>query len=138
MQEYVAGFLFDDVGDSVALILKNRPVWQAGLFNAIGGKVEIGESAEAAMWREFVEEAGVETDWEHRFNLKGDQFVVHFFTQFSSECLKGVWSNTDETISIHSTSNLPANLIPNLKWIIPMLLDRTIQVPKTIKDIGGN
>jgi hypothetical protein len=37
--EYVVGFAFDTDG-RVALIRKNRPEWQAGRLNGIGGHVE--------------------------------------------------------------------------------------------------
>ena len=40
------------------VIKKERPVWQAGLLNAIGGHVEKGEYPVEAMQREFLEETG--------------------------------------------------------------------------------
>lgn len=55
---YVLGFAFDDVG-RVALICKNKPKWQQGLWNGIGGKIECNESTDKAMTREFHEETGV-------------------------------------------------------------------------------
>lgn len=55
---YVLGFAFDDLG-RVALICKNKPKWQAGLWNGIGGKIECNESTDKAMTREFHEETGV-------------------------------------------------------------------------------
>lgn len=139
MQEYVAGFLFDDHGTQVALIEKNRPAWQAGKFNAIGGKIEHGEHRQSAMNREFKEEAGVETHWRHRFSLvRTEVYAVHFYSSFSTHHLDLVESQEDEPIVIHSVDPLPVNLIPNLRWIIPMILDNTILIPETIYDIAGN
>ena len=44
IKEYVAGFLFSRDGSLLALILKNKPDWQKGKLNAIGGKIEDGET----------------------------------------------------------------------------------------------
>jgi 8-oxo-dGTP pyrophosphatase MutT (NUDIX family) len=51
----------------ILLIEKNRPTWQAGLFNGIGGKLEEGETAVEAMARECLEETGLAIaadDWQ--------------------------------------------------------------------------
>lgn len=55
---YVAGFLFSENLLSVALIRKEKPAWQKGCLNAIGGKIEENETPFEAMKREFTEEAG--------------------------------------------------------------------------------
>jgi hypothetical protein len=38
-QDYVVGFLFRNNLSEVALIKKDRPAWQAGHLNGIGGKL---------------------------------------------------------------------------------------------------
>jgi hypothetical protein len=53
---YVVGFVFSKDLSRVLLVLKNRPAWQDGKFNGIGGKIEGDETAFEAMNREFVEE----------------------------------------------------------------------------------
>jgi 8-oxo-dGTP diphosphatase len=58
MTEYVLGFAFDS-NEEVVLIRKNKPDWQRGLLNGVGGKIEENESSYAAMVREFHEETGV-------------------------------------------------------------------------------
>jgi len=66
IQRYVLGFMFNEEITEVALIRKNRPVWQAGHLNGIGGHVEPGEAPDIAMAREFLEETGAITslgDW---------------------------------------------------------------------------
>jgi 8-oxo-dGTP pyrophosphatase MutT (NUDIX family) len=83
---YVAGFMFDVANKQVALIRKTKPAWQAGKLNGIGGKIEDGESPEAAMVREFLEETGCNTDrddWSHFASLsedpeKGERWSVDF------------------------------------------------------------
>ena len=47
-------------GDRVLLVKKNRPAWQNGRFNLIGGKIEVGETPEQEALRELKEEAGFE------------------------------------------------------------------------------
>lgn len=58
MTHYVLGFAFDDLG-RVALIQKEKPAWQKGRWNGVGGKVEEDETPTQAMVREFHEETGV-------------------------------------------------------------------------------
>jgi 8-oxo-dGTP pyrophosphatase MutT (NUDIX family) len=126
--EYVAGLLYSDEGDRVTLIQKNRPEWQAGLYNAVGGKIEFGETAYDAMKREFIEEAGVDIDWDHRITLEGPDYKVHFFSCHNTEAMTYLRTMTDEVVEVVETYDLPENLIPNLWWIIPMMNDDTIEV----------
>jgi len=130
--EYVAGLLFSDEGDRVALILKNRPAWQAGSYNAIGGKIEPGETSFMAMKREFIEEAGVDIDWDLRITLQGPDYKVHFFSCYNSEAMTYLRTCTDEIVEVVETYNLPENVIPNLWWIVPMMNDESIE-GQTIK-----
>lgn len=66
-KQYVLGFYFDCMLREVLLINKFKPAWQAGKWNGIGGRVERGETPEAAMRREFAEEAGVEISTWRKF-----------------------------------------------------------------------
>lgn len=138
MQEYVAGLLYSDMGDRVALVKKNRPEWQAGYYNAIGGKIEPGETSQDAMRREFLEEAGVDVEWDFRFTLGNDRFKVHFYSAFSDELLLQVTTLTDEPIEVVYTSYLPHHTIQNVTWIVPLLKDHTVEVPIFFKDVAGN
>lgn len=51
--------LFDEPLQNVLLIRKNRPQWQAGKMNGVGGKVEPGETPQGAAPRELFEETGL-------------------------------------------------------------------------------
>lgn len=130
MKCYVAGFYFDKDKKHVALVHKNRPDWQAGQINAIGGKIEIGEHPTEAMAREFLEETGVTvSDWEHVVVIYGSDWKVYFLRAFGNpdKCK----SMEDEKIAVYSTADalkLP-NLISNLYWILPLALDSEIKVP---------
>ncbi len=79
--------------DAVLLGLKKVSVG-AGLWNGFGGKVEPGESIEAAAVRELAEEVGLTASSVERlgvidFSFDGtdDRFEVHFFScrEFSGE-----------------------------------------------------
>ncbi|HSI37253.1 MAG TPA: NUDIX domain-containing protein, partial [Tepidisphaeraceae bacterium] len=59
MRLYVCSFAFPPARDRVLLIRKNRPAWQAGKLNGVGGKIEPGETPRQAARREFEEETGL-------------------------------------------------------------------------------
>lgn len=125
MVEYVAGFLFSEEGSIVALVEKQKPEWQKGKLNAIGGKIEDGETPLTAMIREFDEEAGLLiADWEEVAVLQGADFTVHFFACFS-ELVIGVRTMEVEQIGVWSTTEAlkQARLMPNLRVLIPLALD---------------
>lgn len=130
---YVAGFLFSKNGESVALVEKQKPDWQKGKLNGIGGKVEEGETPAQAMQREFKEEAGLDiADWtpfcvltgnDAAYVDKGTEFEVHFFSAFDDE-VYNVKTIETEVVSYYSVDYMsPLNLIPNLKWLIPLALE---------------
>lgn len=101
-QAYVLGFMFDPSMTRVVLIRKNRPTWQAGKLNGIGGKIEPEETPSQAMVREFREETGLQTvlqDWAHTGLVTGEDYTVHCFKAVS-ERLEDVQSMTDEQVQI--------------------------------------
>lgn len=125
MKSYVLGFLFNVFGD-VALIRKNKPEWQKGKYNGVGGKIEEGETPLEAMRREFNEEAGMDIDdWIKVCCLKGwesnDEFIdweLHIFVAIVP--ILDVKSMTGEQVISFPHFRLPGNVVPNLKWLIPM------------------
>jgi 8-oxo-dGTP diphosphatase len=116
IRKYVCGFLFDGCGN-VALIEKRRPEWQKGRLNGVGGQIEKGETPLKAMVREFREEAGDEISWRQFCLVKGDGYRVYYFT---SKERAEISSKTDEKVGWYSIDKLPANVLPNLRWLIPM------------------
>lgn len=120
MTEYVAGFMFN--GYAVALVKKNRPTWQAGKYNGIGGHVEEGEMPSLAMMREFQEETGYASklgDWAKFAVLEGYDWKVHFY-QMEGD-VHSLLSMTDEEIVVVNINDITVeNSIPNLSWLIPM------------------
>lgn len=120
--EYVAGFMFSEDKKKVALIIKNRPQWQKGLMNGIGGHVETGEKPYDAMVREFEEETGVRhSDWNHFCTLQGPFGKVHFYKAIG--VLGRLKTLTDETVCVCKAWRLNG-VVPNLNWLIPMALSK--------------
>ncbi len=133
MKKYVAGFYFDANKHKVALVLKQKPPWQRDKYNAIGGKIEPGETPEAAIKREFQEETGVVfSDWKLFLELCGDSWKVYFFSGVGDpQHCRTCESEPIHVVNTLLATNLP-NLIPNLYWILPMALDANIEHPVTI------
>lgn len=131
--KYVAGFLF--VGSEVLLIKKAKPAWQKGRYNGVGGKVEEGENIYDAMRREFHEETSIvipNAAWLHDVLLYGPNWEVHFF-HTELQYKPAVTSQPDEPCEWFPYKGLPF-VIPNLNWLIPMALDKTITKPVLIQD----
>lgn len=118
---YVCGFAFHD-GD-VLLIEKQRPDWQRGKWNGVGGHIEPGESDAEAMRREFREETGADVHgWDHVATLVTDHGseVVFFRALLGSR--PSIRQTTDEEPRWWSAFSLPVT-IPNLRWLIPLALN---------------
>lgn len=123
-KRYTAAFIFNSELTKVLLIQKNRPEWQAGKLNGIGGKLELGETIQEGISREVWEECGLEInpgDWTHFAELAGDDWVVSFFTYKLEEIVE-VESKTDEIVDWYSSTEIPNQVIPNLKWLIPLAI----------------
>ncbi len=132
MKEYVLGFAFNKDKTQVVLILKNRPDWQKGKFNGIGGKIEPSdENIHRAMVREFYEETGVVTetqDWnafaEMLYDddkLKGPA-KVYCFRMFDN-CIQQCSTCTDELVQILDLSEVHVHKLRHLLTVlIPLAL----------------
>lgn len=106
------------------LIEKNRPAWQAGKLNGLGGKVEPTESDHEAMVREMEEEAGITIpDWTLFATLAGDGYIVNCFHAVNVQ-IANASTKTNEEIDVLTLPLDPNDpLIPNLRWLIPMALE---------------
>lgn len=122
---------------NVLLVLKNKPTWQNGRLNLIGGKIEPGESPEDAAKRELKEESGFCLDHEMIDSISepvicgkilGVDSIIHCLTfdiYSVSNSLPNVLPRSEETEQVswnkwEVIKNDP-RLIPNLQIIIPLL-----------------
>lgn len=144
MTRYVVGLPLVPRLGAVLLVRKNRPAWQAGRLNGPGGKVEragdLYETDPAAMSREFLEEVGVlvrAERWAPRVTLSGDGwrccFLVARLTDEEAAAAMEGRSGRDEPAEMAFVDVLPRDLVPNLRWIIPLALDDTVR-PVVVRD----
>ena len=73
--------MFNSLLNNVVLIRKNKPSWQSGKLNGVGGHIEEKETPEMAMGREFLEEVDYPytVGWSGFATLKGEDFEVYIF-----------------------------------------------------------
>lgn len=128
--KYVVGFMFSLDKTNVVLISKLRPSRQKGLFNGVGGHVNPGEEPQAAMEREFAEEAGYLADTWMKFHILQTKTaeVTFFWAIGSKRAMDQVRTMTDEPIRIMKVFHVlnpevDVPIVKNLTWLIPMALD---------------
>jgi len=140
MKFYVMGFVFNKAKDRVLLIRKNKPEWQAGHWNGVGGKInvigmenEVDASPLAAIRREVEEETGmVGLNWEHCITFTCPGGTVFVFKAVSSTEEIMYEQLETEQLEVWRLDSLPKKLMNNLKWIIPVCLS-TIQFPLVVQ-----
>lgn len=149
VKTYVLGFCFSRDRSSVALVIKNRPDWQAGKVNGIGGKVELQDTTDIsshfsflpgkqfyqAMFREFKEEAGIEVlNWDlfatMTFNddILGGKAIVKCFRAFTDDVY---FANTQESeqiviVRLEDLNSYP--LLMNVPMLIEMALNKDLKI----------
>jgi 8-oxo-dGTP diphosphatase len=135
MIEYVTGFMFSVCERYVVLVSKLGPAWQCGQLNGVGGKLEPGETSSEGMAREFLEETGIEThglEWKYFSSLvRPGAYKVDFFFMKSVLAFAATTAEK-EMISVYPTGQLPDNVIPNLRWLIPLALDPNLRFDRPV------
>lgn len=127
MKLYVLGFMFDADREKVLLVEKTSPPWQAGKLNGVGGKIEENEAPQAAMCREFLEETGINTsldDWEGKLAMRSKDWIVYVYRAEGPIQLAKQITKKDKPICARINYLQNYTTIPNLRWIVPFLLDR--------------
>lgn len=126
MREYTLVFIFDLKGDRLLMIhksSKNSPSVVYDKFNAVGGKIEPGETPAAGATREVEEETGIKLTGKslHNFALLTDDknFKIHCFCTFTNK-ISQFQQKTKEKLEIFQTKMLPSNVVNNLHYLIPM------------------
>jgi len=125
---YVLGFGFT-LDDRVALIKKERPDWQKGKVNGIGGKIDEGETPEKAMSREYYQETGVlilPEEWRMAgIMILSDERKCYVLT-ITTDKINDVCSKTDEKVSLYDAWCK----LSTLSDVIPMIeLCRMVKCP---------
>jgi len=139
---YVCGFYFDHTFQQVVLIWKNKPAWQMGKLNGVGGKIEKDELPIAAMRREFLEETGIlHNEWTDLVVLTGEDWRVYFFCAMGKvNEFEYAETQEEEEIAKIEVNRLLANdyaHIPNLEWLIPMAMQK-LQFPNEVMSFIAN
>ena len=123
-QKYVVGFMLDPTLSKVVLIRKQKPEWQVGLLNGVGGKVGDnipGETPEQAIHREFKEEAGVDgLNWTKFMHLQTPRSDITFFRAIGN--VHKAQTQTEEDIGVYDIHEIMdrCDTIPNIRWCIQM------------------
>ena len=135
IDHYCLGFLFSRDLDRVVLVLKDRPLWQAGCWNGLGGHIEPGESPAEAMAREMREEAGITTqpgDWQEYAVMArlsaAPPFIAHVFRcAHPVQALRGIIvRGEDMPVKAWPVDDLPRPILSNIPWLILTALDTKV------------
>lgn len=136
-KRYVVGFAF--WRNRILLIHKKKgPEYVVGKMNGVGGKIEGDETIVDAMAREFGEETGVETWpslWSHVATMhgnsnEGNDYELHILYTFLPDTslfhdIKNPEQSGEDLYWFPLDKLEKVAIVPNLKWIIPLCLDRT-------------
>lgn len=112
----VVGIITDN--EEILLLKKNNPDWQKGLYNGIGGKVELNTTSLETIIKKCQEELGVNiSNWielDSEISSSGIE-IVYFLTTLNEGEIKKLQSQTDERAELFSINNLPTNILQDLK-----------------------
>ena len=112
----VVGIITDN--KEILLLKKNNPDWQKGLYNGIGGKVELNTTPLETIIKKCQEELGINiSNWielDSEISSSGIE-IVYFLATLNEGEIKKLQSQTDERAELFSINNLPTNLLQDLK-----------------------
>lgn len=144
---YVVGYLFNDDGTEVALILKDHPAEQVGKLNGIGGRIERLEDSQMAMLREFEEETGVTVMdmvtkatelWQQTIYLQGPDWKVLYYRAFSTVLIEHLKAKTEwptsEPVVVVPVKDLPKNIFSHVDWTVAISVAPGIRFPFRVDD----
>jgi len=106
---------------------KNRPAWQDGLINGLGGKVEEVEDTFTTISREIEEESGLkikESEWIKSGKVYSGTFTMDVFGCVYGGGKEDAKTKEDEEIEWFSISALPPNTVENIPWLVHITLDK--------------
>lgn len=126
MKKFTVGFVFAAGFGKVLLVHKEKPEWQKGLMNGVGGKYEPGESAEECVSREVEEESGLMISpelWRYVGKMKTETWCVDVLAVIWDGDLAEARKCDYEEVEWVSTKELPHNVISNIPWLVAMCRD---------------
>lgn len=133
MKEYVVGFVFDQSYGRVLLIHKNRPQWQKGGLNGLGGLISTDESAEEAVSRKVNNEANLvtpTTGWSRVGEVRKDGDVIYFLFITYSGKLDDATTMKDEQVEWFSLNDLPDNIVPDSLFFLHGIMESGFEPEK--------
>ncbi len=124
------------------LLVKRKRGFKSGIWNAPGGKVELGESIEEAAVREVMEETGLAVGGIRKAGVLDFFFGKRHFTTvhvFLAEDFQGDAAETDEAEpQWFDTSRLPYDDMWSVdRFWIPIMLDKKCVEGKVYYDDNG-
>ena len=117
-------------GRYVALVTKARPEFQKGLLNGPGGKVEAGELPMDAVARETDEETGIrvpEAAWKRVARVYGSDGYTFWVYRTMLPTMSSLVYPGDEPVFWYPVDALPENVLPSIRWLIPLALDDRVR-----------
>lgn len=127
MNTFTLGLIFNSTMDKVLLMHKNRPDWQRGRVNGVGGTIEPNETSAACIVREVEEEttlATSEVDWKFVANLSGHHWSMDVYALVHKGSENDITTCTDERVEWFDVVDLPENILSNLSWLVPLAIDK--------------
>jgi 8-oxo-dGTP diphosphatase len=121
---FTMGIIFSSDLKIVYLLRKDHPIWQAGLLNGVGGKLEHGETLLSCMEREALEEAGYAGEWIDFGEMRGGDgggWNCEIFYSVMEPDQAEPKTCEQEKIEAHPVDDLPKlipEMVPHLPWLI--------------------
>jgi 8-oxo-dGTP diphosphatase len=134
---YVLALLYSADLRRVVLMRRTKPAWQAGRVNALGGRIMDGETAAAAARREVREESGVDAaDWTEVLVWEDAEYELHVMRAVSDGA-HDARTMEDQEVFLADVQALPDNVIDNLRWLVPLALDRDVAFPIAVRSAAA-
>jgi 8-oxo-dGTP diphosphatase len=134
---FVLALLYSVDRRHVVLMRRMRPAWQAGRVNALGGRLQPGESAAAVARREVREECGVDVaEWREVLVWDDAEYVMHVMRGVSEQALEAR-TIEDQEVFLADVRALPHNVIDNLRWLVPFALDADVAFPIAVRSAAA-
>lgn len=127
MDTYTLGFIFNQDTSEVLLMHKNRPEFQIGKLNGVGGRIESNENSADCIVREVLEETSKQTQresWAYFGLIRGANWQVDLYTMLHFGNTDDFSTTTDEKIEWFKINDLPDNILEKLNWMIPMAMEK--------------